>query len=35
VANKADNEYKVMESYSLAGYAECLEFFPVSVSHNS
>lgn len=35
VANKADNEYKVMESYSLAGYAEALEFFPVSVSHNS
>ena len=35
VANKADNEYKVMEAYSLAGYAEALEFFPVSVSHNS
>lgn len=35
VANKADNEEKVMESYSLAGYAESLEFFPVSVSHNA
>ena len=35
VANKADNESKVMEAYSLAGYADCLEFFPVSVSHNS
>ncbi|MDD3646173.1 MAG: ribosome biogenesis GTPase Der [Candidatus Gracilibacteria bacterium] len=33
VANKADNETKVMESYSLAGKGE-LEFFPVSVSHN-
>lgn len=33
VANKADNETKVMESYSLAWKWE-LEFFPVSVSHN-
>lgn len=35
VANKADNENKIMEAYSLAGYADALEFFPVSVSHNS
>lgn len=34
VANKADNESKVMESYSLAWKGE-LEFFPVSASHNS
>ena len=34
VANKADNETKIMESYSLAGKGE-LEFFPVSVSHNA
>lgn len=33
-ANKADNETKIMESYSLAGRGE-LEFFPVSASHNS
>ena len=33
LANKADNEKKVMESYSLAGKGE-LEFFPVSSSHN-
>ena len=33
VANKCDNENKVMESYSLAGKWE-KEFFPVSVSHN-
>jgi len=33
VANKADNENKQMETYSLAGKWE-LEFFPVSVSHN-
>ena len=35
VANKADNEDKVMEAYSLAWYAKSLDFFPVSVSHNS
>ncbi|MCP4522975.1 MAG: ribosome biogenesis GTPase Der [Candidatus Gracilibacteria bacterium] len=35
VANKADNEAKVMESYSLAGYGENIGFYPVSVSHNS
>ena len=35
VANKADNEYKVMEAYSLAGFGDSLGFFPVSVSHNS
>jgi len=34
LANKADNENKLMESYSLAWKWE-LEFFPVSVSHNS
>ena len=34
VANKADNEEKIMEAYSLAGYGESLAFFPVSVSHN-
>lgn len=34
VANKADNEEKVMESYSLAGFWGFKEFFPVSVSHN-
>ena len=34
VANKADNEYKVMEAYSLAWFGEWLAFFPVSVSHN-
>jgi len=34
LANKADNETKVMESYSLAGKGE-LEFFPVSSSHNA
>ena len=34
VANKADNESKKMEAYSLAGFAESLEFFPISVSHN-
>jgi predicted GTPase len=34
VANKADNEAKKMEAYSQAGFADCLEFFPVSVSHN-
>lgn len=35
VANKADNETKKMEAYSLAGFWEALAFFPVSVSHNS
>ncbi|MFK7780250.1 MAG: ribosome biogenesis GTPase Der, partial [Candidatus Gracilibacteria bacterium] len=34
VANKADNESKKMEAYSLAGFGEGLEFFPISVSHN-
>lgn len=34
VANKADNETKVMESYSLAWTWWYKEFFPVSVSHN-
>lgn len=34
VANKCDNERKVMEAYSLAGKWE-IEFFPVSASHNS
>lgn len=33
VANKADNESKLMESWNLSGLGE-LEFFPVSVSHN-
>lgn len=35
VANKADNEEKVMEAYSQAGYGGFEHFFPVSVSHNS
>lgn len=34
VANKADNEAKKMEAYSQSWFAECIEFFPVSVSHN-
>jgi len=34
LANKADNETKVMESWSLAGRWE-MEFFPVSSSHNA
>ncbi|MFA5917486.1 MAG: ribosome biogenesis GTPase Der [Candidatus Gracilibacteria bacterium] len=34
VANKADNEKKIMESYGLAGTGGYKEFFPVSVSHN-
>lgn len=34
LANKADNENQVMESYSLAGRWE-MEFFPVSSSHNA
>lgn len=34
VANKADNEQKKMEAYSIAWFANALEFFPVSVSHN-
>jgi GTP-binding protein len=34
LANKADNETKVMESWSMAGKGE-LEFFPVSSSHNA
>ncbi|MDD3144979.1 MAG: ribosome biogenesis GTPase Der [Candidatus Gracilibacteria bacterium] len=34
-ANKADNDAKKMEAYSLAGFANALEFFPISVSHNS
>jgi len=34
VANKADNENKIMESYSLAWTWWYSEFFPVSVSHN-
>lgn len=33
LANKADNENKTMEAYSLAGRGE-LEFFPVSSSHS-
>lgn len=33
LANKADNENKVMEAWSLAWRWE-LEFFPISVSHN-
>jgi len=33
-ANKADNESKKMEAYSLAWFWESLEFFPISVSHN-
>lgn len=35
VANKADNEHKINEAYSLAGFGEALEFFPISVSHNT
>lgn len=35
VANKADNENKIMESYSQSGLGKPLDFFPVSVSHNS
>ncbi len=35
VANKADNEQKINEAYSLAWFGEWLEFFPVSVSHNT
>ena len=35
VANKADNEQKVMESYSNAWIWGFKEFFPVSVSHNT
>jgi len=34
LANKADNETKVMEAWSLAGKWE-MEFFPVSSSHNA
>jgi len=34
VANKADNEQKKLEAYSLAWFANWLEFFPISVSHN-
>ena len=34
VANKSDNDNKKMESYSLAWKGE-IDFFPVSVSHNS
>jgi GTP-binding protein len=34
VANKCDNEDKVMQSYSLAWKWE-LEFFPISTSHNA
>lgn len=34
VANKADNEAKKTESYSVSAFASGLEFFPVSVSHN-
>ncbi len=34
VANKCDNEKKIMESYSLAWTWWYKEFFPVSVSHN-
>ena len=35
VANKADNETKIMEAYSQAGIWGFEDFFPVSVSHNS
>lgn len=35
VANKADNETKVMESYTQAWFWGFEHFFPVSVSHNS
>lgn len=34
VANKADNPAKKLEAYSLAWFANWLEFFPISVSHN-
>ncbi len=34
LANKADNDSKIMESWNLSGLWE-LEFFPISVSHNS
>jgi GTPase len=34
-ANKADNESKIMEAYSLAWFWESLAFFPISVSHNN
>lgn len=34
VANKADNEQKKLEAYSLAWFANGLDFFPISVSHN-
>jgi predicted GTPase len=34
VANKADNENMVMESYSLPVSGMFDEFFPVSVVHN-
>nr|MDD3720441.1 ribosome biogenesis GTPase Der [Candidatus Gracilibacteria bacterium] len=34
VANKADNEEKIMESMSLAGTGGFKDFFSVSVSHN-
>lgn len=34
VANKADNEEKVIESYSLPILWEFEDFFPISVSHN-
>lgn len=33
-ANKADNEDKKMQAYSVAWFAESLDFFPISVSHN-
>lgn len=34
VANKADNEQKVLESWSLAGTGGFSDFYPVSVVHN-
>ncbi len=34
VANKADNEAKKNEAYSLAWFWDSLAFFPISVSHN-
>lgn len=34
VANKADNESKKMEAYSLAWFWDSLWFYPISVSHN-
>lgn len=34
VANKADNDDKIMEAYSLAGTGWFEQFFPVSVMHN-